>query len=124
MTSAEYRNESWPFLLLVVGIDLGLLGAIVWLFLRLVRDSGLDPTWWNAIALLILGLLQGTNGMTRLVGGAPLFEGRLGTPDWGYRVDGAVFVVLGLIAASLFVREVLHLGKRRTDPADPAGAVA
>ena len=124
LTSAEYRNESWPFLLLVFGIELGLLGAIVWLFVRLVRDSGSDPTWWNAIALLILGLLQGTNGMMRFVSGASLFEERLGTPDWGYRVDGAVFVVLGLLAAGLFIREVVRLRYRRNNPADSANTAA
>lgn len=111
-------------MLLVVGIELSLLGAIVWLFARLVRQPAPAPTWSNAIALLVLGLLQGTNGMTRLVGGAPLLEERQGTPDWGYRVDGAVFVTLGLVAAGLFIREVIHLRERRTDPTDPAGTTS
>ncbi len=123
LTAVEFRNDPWPSHLLFVAIELALLAAIVWLFARLVRQPAPAPTWSNAFALLVLGLLQGTGGTTRLVGGAPLLEERLGTPDWGYRVDGAVFVVLGLVAAGLFVREIFNLRKRRTDPADPAGAV-
>lgn len=121
LTSGVHRHESWTFVLPVVGIELGLLTAIVWLFVRLVRQPATAPTWTNAVALLVLGLLQASNGMTRLVGGAPPLEERHGTPDWGYRIDGAVFVVLGVVAAGLFVREVAHLRSRQRDPAGSTG---
>lgn len=113
LTSVEYRHDPWPGLFLVVGIELALLTAIIWMCARLIRQPLPSPTWWDASALLVLGLLQGMNGMTRLVNGASLFEERHGTPDWGYRVDGAIFVVLGLIAAGLSIREVVRLRHRR-----------
>lgn len=121
LTSGAHRNESWSVVLPLVGIQLALLAAIVWLFVRLVRQPAPAPTWTNAVALLILALLHGTYGMTRLVGGAPFAEERHGTPDWGYRIDGAVFVVLGLVAGYLFVREVMHLRSRQSNPHDPTG---
>ncbi|MER7560417.1 hypothetical protein ABTZ46_25970 [Nocardioides sp. NPDC126508] len=118
LTSAEFRNDPWWSLLLVVGIELALLTAIIWMFARLVRQPPPSPTWWDAGALLVLGVLQFTNGITRVVRGAPLSEERQGSPDWGYRVDGAVFVVLGLVAAALFIREVVRLRERHGDRAD------
>ncbi|EGD44240.1 hypothetical protein NBCG_01435 [Nocardioidaceae bacterium Broad-1] len=114
----EYRNDPWWGQLLVVGIELALLAAIIWVYARLVRQPPPSPTWWDVSALLVLGVLQSTYGMTRLARGAPLSEERHGTPDWGYQVDGAAFVALGVVAASLCIREIVRLRERRDDAAE------
>ena len=118
LTSVENRNDPWWGQLLVVGIELALLAAIIWVYARLVRRPPPSPTWWDVSALLVLGVLQSTYGMTRLARGAPLSEERHGTPDWGYQVDGAAFVALGVVAASLCIREIVRLRERRDDAAE------
>ncbi|MFE7226542.1 hypothetical protein ACFU7D_17235 [Nocardioides sp. NPDC057577] len=103
--------SNWAY----TGIQAFLLSLCVWVIIRHVRWPTGSASWWDAGAYAVLAILNLGLGVVTFQDGAPPMETRLGTPDWGYRLDAGTVCAFGTTLLILGIREVVRL-RRQSDP--------
>ncbi|MER6971308.1 hypothetical protein ABT304_09655 [Nocardioides sp. NPDC000445] len=97
-----------------VGIQVVLLGLMIWMIIRWWRTQEILLWRANLVIYPIVGLWILLTGVQRIRHGAPPIETQRGVPDWGYQLDGAISCVLGIIVLVLCARDIARHKRQRS----------